>query len=157
MRHYYNTHGKHCYLRSFQSKCPNCNANILYWECTHGSKVFFEYPPYGKLVRHYCRHHKGILNKKKKFQVIVKKPIGLLEKQSPSCPICGKLFKNGNDLDNHLQNLKKNDQYHRLFLENKISFEDEFRTYIKKDLEQIKSHEQPEFGKINLKKEKKND
>ena len=111
MRHYYKTHGKHCYLRSFQSKCPKCSASVLYWECTHGSKVFFEYPPYGKLVRHFCRHRKGAFNVRKIPQIIVKKPKGLLENQSPSCPICGKLFKNINSLEDHLENLKKSDIY----------------------------------------------
>jgi len=155
MRHYYKTHGKHCYLRSFQSKCPKCNANVLYWECTHGSKVFFEYPPYGKLVRHFCRYHRGSLNVKKKFYVIVKKPKGLLENKSPSCPICGKLFKNSISLENHMENLKKNDISHKLFFENRISFENEYKTTINKDLGHIKSSDQSEFGKINLKKEKK--
>jgi len=155
MRHYYKTHGKHCYLRSFQSKCPKCNADILYWECTHGSKVFFEYPPYGKLVRHFCRHHEDSLNVKKRFQVIVKKPKGLLENQSPCCPICGKLFKNSINLENHLENLKKNDINHQLFFKNRISFENENKANIKKDLGSIKSRDQSCFGKINLKKEKK--
>ncbi len=155
MRHYYKTHGKHCYLRSFQSKCPKCNADVLYWECTHGSKVFFEYPPYGKLVRHICRYHKDSFNVKKRFHVIVKKPKGLLENQSPSCPICGKLFKNSISLENHLENLKKNDINHKLFFENRISFENEYKTTINKDLGHIKSSDQSEFGKINLKKEKK--
>ena len=154
MRHYYKTHGKHCYLRSFQSKCPKCGANVLYWECTHGSKVFFEYPPYGKLVRHFCRHHKGLLNVRKKFQIVIKKPKGLLENQSPSCPICGKLFKNTNDLENHLEILRKNDIYHKLFFENRISFENENKVNHQRDLDQRKSYDQPKFGKINVKKDK---
>ena len=87
MRHYYKSHGKHCYLRSFQSKCPKCNVNILFWECTHGCKVFFEYPPYGKLVRHICRRRDGSFNQKPKFSIIVKKPEGLLEDQSLSLKI----------------------------------------------------------------------
>jgi len=155
MRHYYKSHGKHCYLRSFQSICPKCNASVLYWECTHGSKVFFEYPPYGKLVRHICRHHKVLFNIKKKYPVIVKKPKGLLEKCSLSCPICGKLFKNGNDLHNHLENLKKNDIYHRLFFMNKISFIDNYKDNSQTDINQITASTKPKFGKINVKKQKK--
>jgi len=152
MRHYHKSHGKHCYLRSFQSTCPKCNASVLYWECTHGSKVFFEYPPYGKLVRHYCRHRKVSLYIKKKHPIIVKKPKGLLETQSLSCPICGKLFKNGNSLKNHIENLKKNDIYHMQFLENRISFEDHYKEIIQKDRDQIKDNNKPKFGKINIKK-----
>ncbi len=157
MRHYYKTHGKHCYLRSFQSKCPKCNADVLYWECTHGSKVFFQYPPYGKLVRHYCRQYKGSLNIKKRFPVIVKKPKGLLDSQSPSCPICGKLFKNLNNLENHMENLKKIDIDHRLFLENRLSFEKGYKLYNQKDLDKSKIYDHPKFGKFNVKKEKKID
>ncbi|MFX1501724.1 MAG: hypothetical protein ACFFDH_12230 [Promethearchaeota archaeon] len=157
MRHYYKSHGKHCYLRSFQSKCPKCNASVLYWECTHGSKVFFEYPPYGKLVRHYCRHHKGSLHIKKTYPVIVQKPKGLLEKKSLSCPICGKLFKNANSVKNHIENLRKNDIYHKLFFENKISFEDNYKEYNQKDSDQIKEYKKSKFGKINIKKQKKID
>ncbi|MFX1308474.1 MAG: hypothetical protein ACFE9M_05665 [Promethearchaeota archaeon] len=155
MRHYYKSHGKHCYLRSFQSKCPKCNADVLYWECTHGSKVFFEYPPYGKLVRHICRHRKGPFNIKRTYPIIVKKPKGLLENQSLSCPICGKLFKNAHSLDNHLEELKKNDIYHKLFFRNRISFEDHYKENIQGDMLQIKNYNKPKFGKINIKKRKK--
>ena len=157
MRHYYKTHGKHCYLRSFQSKCPKCNATVLYWECTHGSKVFFEYPPYGKLVRHYCRHHRGSFNVKKRFPVIVKKPIGLPDNQSPSCPICGKLFKNSKNLEDHIENMKRNDKSHKFFLDNRLSFEKGYKSYIQRDLGNSKLNEYPKFGKINIKKEKKID
>jgi len=157
MRHYSKSHGRHCYLRSFQSTCPKCNASVLYWECTHGSKVFFEYPPYGKLVRHYCRHHQGSFNAKKSFAVIVKKPRGLLGNQSPSCPICGKLFKNLNNLENHMESLKKNDMNHRIFFENKLSFEKSYKSHIQQNLDTSKLNEIPKFGKINVKKEKKID
>lgn len=151
MRHYNTSHGKHCYLRSFQSKCPKCNANILYWECTHGCKVFFEYPPYGKLIRHICRHQEVSFNQKTKYPIIVKKPKGLLEEQSLSCPICGKLFKDANSLDDHMENLKKNDIYHKLFLVDRVSFEDHKKVNLKKE------HLPPKFGKINIKKQKKID
>ncbi|UCC21034.1 MAG: hypothetical protein JSV62_07075 [Promethearchaeota archaeon] len=157
MRHNYKSHGKHCYLRSFPSVCPKCNATVLYWECTHGSKVFFEYPPYGKLIRHYCRHRTGSLYKKNIFPVIVKKPKGLLETKSLSCPICGKLFKSQKDLQNHLDNLKKNDIYHRLFFENKMSFEVRHKHIIPNETNQIKDNNKLKFGKINIKKQKKID
>jgi len=151
MRHYYKSHGKHCYLRSFQSECPRCNANILYWECTHGCKVFFEYPPYGKLIRHICRHREGPFNQKTKDSIIVKKPKGLLEERSLSCPICGKLFKNVNSLDDHVESLKRNDIYHKLFLINRISFEEHSKENFKKN------NFKPKFGKINIKTQKKID
>ncbi|MFX1305411.1 MAG: hypothetical protein ACFE91_11200 [Promethearchaeota archaeon] len=155
MRHYYKSHGKHCYLRSFHSKCPKCNASILYWECTHGCKVFFEYPPYGKLVKHFCRHHRELFNIKKSFQNIVIKPKRILQKQSPSCPVCGKLFKEINSLEDHLEDLKKTDIYHKLFFNNKIIFEKDFKEDKQKDSNHMKSYEYPTFGKINIKKDKK--
>ncbi|MFX1418635.1 MAG: hypothetical protein ACFE9N_06925 [Promethearchaeota archaeon] len=157
MRHNYKSHGKHCYLRSFPSTCPKCAATVLYWECTHGSKVFFEYPPYGKLIRHYCRHHKSSLYRKNIYPVIVKKPKGLLEPKSLSCPICGKLFKNEKSLQNHLFSLEKNDIYHKLFFENKISFEDHYKYIIPIETDQIENNIKPKFGKINVKKQKKID
>ncbi|MFX1380036.1 MAG: hypothetical protein ACFFA4_13180 [Promethearchaeota archaeon] len=155
MRHNYKSHGRHCYLRSFQSKCPKCDASVLYWECTHGSRVFFEYPPYGKLVRHICRHHQRSLNIKKSFPVIVKKPKGLVEKQYPSCPMCGRLFKNATNLNDHLENLKKNDIYHKLFFMNRIPFKDDYKENSQMDFDQIKTYDTPKFGKINIKKQKK--
>ncbi len=156
MRHYYKPHRKHCYLRVFQSKCPKCNATVLYWECTHGNKVFFEYSSYGNLMSYFCLYDLVLFNKKKNFQIVVKKePIELLEKQSPNCPVCRKLFKNINSSEKHLENLRKNDIYHTLFFENKIPFEDSYKETIHKDFNQIKYYEQPEFGKFNVKIEKK--
>ena len=157
MRHYYKSHGKHCYLRSFQSRCPRCNANVLFWECAHGSKVFFEYPPYGKLVRHICRYRKGSYNLKNPHPVIVKKPKGLLEYRYLSCPICGKLFKDASSLDNHLENLKKNDINNMHFVLNRISFEDDLKQYVQTERDKIKTYDMPKFGKVNIKKQKKDD
>ena len=71
--------------------------------------------------------------------------------------MCGKLFKNISSLEDHLEILKKNDIYHKLFFDNKISFEDKFVENIHKNSDQTKLREQPEFGKINIKKEKKID
>jgi len=56
-----------------------------------------------------------------------------------------------------LEHLKKNDTYHKLFSENKIPFEDNYKENIHKDFDQIKSYDQPEFGKFKVKIEKKID
>ncbi|KKN19362.1 hypothetical protein LCGC14_0946450 [marine sediment metagenome] len=77
-------------------------------------------------MRHFCRHSIDNFNKKKKYRIIVKKPRGILVKKSPSCPVCGKLFQNSRNLKNHLEDSKKTDSYHELFLENKFSFEAEY-------------------------------
>lgn len=109
------------------------------------------------MVRHICRYRKGSFNIKKRYPVIVKKPKGLLEEHYLSCPICGKLFKNANNLDNHLENLKKNDIYHKLFFMNWISFKDDNKEKSQTNLDQIKTYVKPKFGKINKKKQKKLD
>ena len=149
MRHFYKSHGKHCYLRSFQTSCRKCGADVLYWECTHGSKIFFEYPPYGKLQRHYCRNLNGISHKRKIFPVVVKKPKGLLENPYFSCPVCGKLLKD------HLNELKKNDSKHKLFFQNKIIFKNKFNDMNKLKSEKNKFQDKPRFGRINIRAAKK--
>jgi hypothetical protein len=152
MRHFYKSHGKHCYLRSFQSKCPFCNADVLYWECSHGCKVFFEYPPYGKLIKHYCRHHLSQPYQENKYRIIVKKPKGLLNSATISCPICGKLFKDEIILKDHLIQMKKNDYEHKLFSENQLFFEKDKKRWKDSDFGKVETQYKPKFGRINIKK-----
>ena len=153
MRHIYKSHGKHCYLRSFKTSCPRCGNDVLYWECTHGCKVFFQYPPYGRLIRHICKSYEG-KNKasRNKYPVIVKKPLGLLEKASPSCPACGKIFKTELNLREHLKKLKKTDYLHKLYFRQDIVIENENEVNIKKPNEKLRIHYKPIFGRINIKK-----
>jgi hypothetical protein len=106
--------------------------------------LFFNYPPYGKLIRHNCR---GIdyKNKKKSYKVIVKTPNKDLNNPSPSCPVCGKLFKYEEDILVHLKELKKNDIFHRNFFNSKNKFQEE-------ELEKKKSFiKTPKFGRITIK------
>ncbi|MFW9945950.1 MAG: hypothetical protein ACFFDX_03885 [Candidatus Odinarchaeota archaeon] len=152
MRHYYKSHGKHCYLRSFQTTCPKCGVDVLYWECSHGSRVFFQYPPYGKLIRHYCRHSSKLSHQNKKFQVIVKTPNYLLDSLFLNCPICGKPFKDIKNLKDHLKQMKKNEEKHRLFFSNSMKFEGEFMEFKNEKYEQVNPKNKPKFGKINIKK-----
>ncbi|MHA1914426.1 MAG: hypothetical protein ACW986_13200 [Promethearchaeota archaeon] len=152
MRHFYKTHGTHCYLRSFQTKCTRCGIDVLYWECRHGSKVFFNYPPYGKLIRHYCRHQGGKVGRK--FPVIVKGPKGLLEFESPSCPVCGKLFKTAKNRDDHIKNLKNDDEIHKVFFENKVKFSKNYGKKGQDNLDKDNFYFKPRFGRINIKKKK---
>ncbi len=149
MRHFYKSHGKHCYLRSFKTSCPKCKADVLYWECNHGSKIFFEYPPYGKLIKHFCRQNLEKNQRSDPFQVIIKKPIGLLENARTSCPVCGKLFQNDKHLKDHINQMKKNDDNHKDFLEDQYIFENNFNSYPQKD-----TNDYPKFGRIILKKRK---
>jgi uncharacterized C2H2 Zn-finger protein len=154
MRHYNKSHGKHCYLRSFQTSCKKCGADVLYWECTHGSKIFFEYPPYGKLQRHYCRKDRVLSNKKKQFPIVVKSPKGLLEDPYFNCPVCGKIFKKETSLQDHLKEQKKGDLEHFLFASDNLTFK---KKSIKKDnlgSEINKSQYKLKFGRINIKTSK---
>ena len=145
MRTFYSAHGKHCYLRSFQVKCLKCGIDVLYWECTHGCKVFFEYPPYGKLIKHNCRLYMN-KNRKNKYTIIVKKPNKLLKDVSPSCPICGKLFRTENDVIEHLKQIKKTDELHKNYFENDLSFE----SFFQENNQNLSI--KPKFGRINLRK-----
>ena len=144
MRSLYSTHGKHCYLRSFQAKCPKCGVDVLYWECNHGCKVFFEYPPYGKLLKHICRRDIN-KNRKKKYTIIVKKPKKFLENASPSCPVCGKLFKTENDVKEHMKQIKKTDDLHKNYNSDFL-----FENFIQEKNKDFRN--KLKFGRINLKK-----
>jgi len=154
MRHYSRSHGSHCYLRSFKTTCPKCGDTVLYWECTHGSKVFFQYPPYGKLQRHYCRKQESI-NKKKTFPIIVKTPKGLLEDPFITCPVCGRLFKEENALKNHLKSMQAQDFEHQSFFQNKIVFEKQQKKNSIDHHEDKTSLKFPKFGRISFKQVKK--
>jgi sarcosine oxidase delta subunit len=137
------THGKHCTLRTFKSECPSCGADILYWECTHGCKVFFEYPPYGKLIKYRCKKNKG-KNIRKKYDIIVKTPKGLLENTSKHCHACGKIFKNQQSLNDHITQMEKCDYFHQILsakgAEDQKSGKKENKSY------------KPKFGQINVKR-----
>ena len=154
MRHYYKSHGKHCFLRSFQTSCKKCGADVLYWECTHGSKIFFEYPPYGKLQRHFCRIDRRLSNKRKEFPIVVKPPKGLLENPYFTCPVCGKIFKKETSLQDHFKELNKDDVEHYLFSTNKLVFNNKIDNKNKLDSNSIKLRYKPKFGRINIKASK---
>jgi uncharacterized C2H2 Zn-finger protein len=149
MRHYYKTHGSHCYLRSFKTDCPSCGAEVLYWECSHGSKIFFEYPPYGKLIKHHCKKYKS-KKQRKKYNVIIKKPKKIFNTQSVSCPVCGKLFKEEKYLKSHINQLKNYDQEHKYFSENKT----ELKEKGSEEKNPKKEKYTPKFGQINIKRKK---
>lgn len=83
-------------------------------------------------MRYFCRQSVAKYNVKKKHRIILKKPRGILVKKFPSCPVCGKLFQNSRNLKNHLEDSKKTDNNHELFLENKFSFETKYTKDSKK-------------------------
>ena len=152
MRHFYKSHGKHCYLRSFPTVCKKCSADVLYWECTHGSKMFFEYPPYGKLIRHNCRKHQGLLKGKKASPIVVKIPKGLLGEPYYSCAVCGKRFKDENSLDDHFRARRKNDFEHKKYSNNKFAFKNIIRMTNNSNTDRNTARHKPKFGRINIKR-----
>ena len=154
MRHYSKYHGSYCYLRSFQTSCPRCGVDVLYWECSHGSKVFFQYPPYGKLIKHYCRRFSKVSIQKEK--AVVKTPKNLLEEIFLNCPICGKPFKNLENLKDHFIQMKKNDREHKLFFSDQLTFKDDILNFRKKTRDYKNSINKPKFGRINIKKTENN-
>ena len=147
----FRSHGKHCYLRSFKTTCRKCGDEVLYWECTHGSKLFFNYPPYGKLIRHYCRRP-PIKDPRKHYPITIKKPKGLLENASPSCPVCGRVFKYEYSLNEHINQLKKSDRDHISSFTQVDSLQKEKDEQIKVESESPQKYNKPTFGKINIKK-----
>jgi len=128
---------------------------VLYWECTHGSKIFFQYPPYGKLQKHYCRKNELNIYKKKVLPVIVKSPKGLLEDPFITCPVCGKIFKDEDSLKNHLNEKKKQDLEHDFFFRNEMVFEYNLKKVRYSQFEDNENQKNLKFGKINIRKEKK--
>ncbi|MBY9020912.1 MAG: hypothetical protein KGD67_07630 [Candidatus Lokiarchaeota archaeon] len=154
MRHFYKSHGKHCYLRSFPMVCKKCGANVLYWECTHGSKIFFEYPPYGKLLRHTCRKAGGLFKKKNNFPIVVKTPIGLLGEPYNSCAVCGKKFRDESSLKDHINEQRKFDLEHKIFFSNKPTFQNGNKPMNNANTDHTKVQHKPKFGRINIKMSK---
>jgi hypothetical protein len=84
----------------------------------------------------------------------VKVPKGLLEMESPSCPVCGKLFKSLGNLNDHMTNLKKRDDLHQVFAQNNLNFDLGYRENNKETNDKYKMFSNPKFGKINIKKKK---
>ena len=149
MKLFYRSHGKHCHIRSFPTKCRKCGSEVLYWECSHGSKIFFDYPIYGKLIKHKCPINK---NKRKEYPLLVKGPEDLFVKDSFSCPACGKIFKNNNDLKLHFKYSKNHDDLHKCFYKNKLIFNNNHFKISSEYQKGANKDYKPKFGQINIKK-----
>ncbi|MHA1757129.1 MAG: C2H2-type zinc finger protein [Promethearchaeota archaeon] len=146
----YKTHGRYCLLRAFPTNCPKCGEKVFYWECKHGSKVFFNYPPYGKLIRHICQSYLK-KNIKEKFKIIVKTPKILPENTFITCPICAKSFKNENALEQHIKSLRNIDEMHYKYYNNEIIFDE-----LRNESNRRQNNYFPKFGRINIRNKKNN-
>jgi hypothetical protein len=109
-------HGPHCRLRSFPIKCKKCGELAMFWECTHGCRVLFQYPIYGRPIRHICSN--SIVKKSKKNYVLVphgEHKLQQIERTTYRCPVCKKIFDTDSALNSHIQRLKKSDDNHAEF------------------------------------------
>ncbi len=108
-------HGAACTLRTFVSKCKRCGAPVLYWECIHGCKVFFQYPVYGKLIRHRCARVED--PSRQEESEIAEREYQQTHKQFFQCPVCAKNFTTERQLDQHIKEKKNiDDAHHNFFL-----------------------------------------
>lgn len=107
-------HGSHCRLESFPTKCPRCHSPVIFWQCTHGCKIFFEYPIYGRALKHICK-----LNPKRSHNrssishgnYIIK----LTERSTYRCPVCQRILGTEDALLEHIRRLKRSDESHAYF------------------------------------------
>ena len=52
----YGVHPYDCAVKSYPTNCGCCKRQVVYWECWHGSKVFFDPPDRGE---HDCSERSG--------------------------------------------------------------------------------------------------
>ena len=116
--------------------------------------MFFQYPPYGKLIRHNCRKDRGLLRGKKNFPIVVKTPKGLLGEQYYNCAVCGKMFRDEGSLKDHFNAQRKNDLEHKMFSRNKLTFENINSSLNNSYTYRSTDQHKPKFGKINIKASK---
>lgn len=99
-------------LRAFVTKCRRCGEPVFYWESTRGAKVFFQYPIYGKLVRHRCPRRRPEQGPEKSH---AERRWEEHHKEYYECPACGKSFPREQQLKQHIKQKKHVDRVHRDF------------------------------------------
>jgi len=123
-------HDHSCRLRSFPTTCKFCGAKLLYWECTHGCKLMFEFDRFGRLAGHHkCR---GSLPGVRSSRPLKPRPPALAEegfdissvskafieklfKDSFQCPVCKERFTSESSYYQHLRQKKAMDDKHEQF------------------------------------------
>lgn len=128
---------KGCTVRSFRTNCKYCQTPCLYWECSHGCKVFFEFDKFGRLAgKHKCKGRGAASRPKKKrpyfdydndfdISTVSKTFIEKLFKESYQCPVCEEKFASEADYYRHLKDKKNYDDDHdKFYAENKNLIKD---------------------------------
>lgn len=122
-------HGRACRKRSFPFTCKQCGARVLFWECTHGCKVVFEFDTGGRLAgRHRCKATHGSTAPKKprkwfdldnSFDMasVSKRFLENLFKESYRCPACKATFKTETSYFQHVKQKAEMDEVHARFYE----------------------------------------
>nr|MDO8108889.1 hypothetical protein [Candidatus Sigynarchaeota archaeon] len=126
-------HDRSCRLRSFPTTCKFCGQKLLYWECTHGCKVMFEFDKFGRLAGHHKCH--GAASGVRSSRPLKKRPPALAEsgfdissvskkfienlfKESFQCPVCKEKFASEASYYQHLHQKKAIDDNHSAFYRN---------------------------------------
>ncbi|MBD3227457.1 MAG: hypothetical protein GF329_04640 [Candidatus Lokiarchaeota archaeon] len=110
-------HGKWCSLRTYETECPKCGKKVLYWECTHGCKVFFDLPTSRPMTKHEC-HRKSY----REYRIEMDKKIDDTYefREDYDCPVCGKVFSSEGALRNHLKSMRHRDDEHSEYYANEF-------------------------------------
>lgn len=120
-------HNSSCKLRSFPTTCKFCGAKLLYWECTHGCKVMFEFDKNGRLLgAHKCHAAPPGIHKSRPLKPrppalaeygfdissVSKAFIEKIFKESYKCPVCGEEFATETGYYQHLKQKRAIDDRH---------------------------------------------
>ncbi|MHA1681671.1 MAG: hypothetical protein ACTSUE_11735 [Promethearchaeota archaeon] len=120
-------HGKWCRTRSFPTTCSACGAKLLFWACSHGCRVMFEFDKFGRLAgKHKCKARETPVKRKEKrswfdydndfdLSTISKQYLEKMFEESYQCPVCGEKFGSELHYYQHLKQRKEMDDDHFLF------------------------------------------
>jgi hypothetical protein len=93
---YVPTHGPSCYkVHSYLTHCSSCGEPIVYFECSCGSKVFFDPPDEGL---HECGKVTGARRAERATLLLDMLHYASLDPDgNTECPMCGVVLKNAGD------------------------------------------------------------
>jgi hypothetical protein len=94
------------------------------------------------------------LRGKKKYPIVVKTPKGLLGEPYYSCAVCGKMFRNEGSLKDHFNAQRKNDLEHKMFSNNKLTFQNINSSLNNSYTNSNTVQHKPKFGRINIRMSK---